>query len=50
MMPSKERVKYTFIVSTLRKRFQSLDIEKLKGVEFHQLMQDKQLVEELSVV
>ena len=34
----------------MRKRFQSLDIEELKGLEFHQLMQDKQLVEELSVV
>ena len=35
---------------TLRKRFQSLDIEELKGLEFHQLMQDKQSVEELVVV
>ena len=50
MMPSEERVKYTSVVSTLRKRFQSLDIEELKGLEFHQLMQDKQSVEELGVV
>ena len=50
MMPSEERAKYTFVVSTLRKRFQSLDIEELKGLEFHQLMQDKQSVEELGVV
>ena len=50
MMPSEELVKYTSIVSTLRKRFQLLDIEELKGLEFHQLMQDKQSVEELGVV
>ena len=50
MMPSEEQVKYTSVVSTLRKRFQSLDIEELKGREFHQLMQDKQSVEELGVV
>ena len=30
--------------------FQSLDIEELKGLELHQLMQDKQSVEELGVV
>ena len=28
MMPSEERVKYTSVVSTLRKRFQSLDIDR----------------------
>ena len=39
MMPSEERAKYVSVVSTLRKRFQSLDIEELKGLEFHQLMQ-----------
>ena len=50
MMPSEERVKYTSFVSTLTKRFQSLDIEELKGLEFHQLIQYKQSVEELGVV
>ena len=50
MMLSEELVKYTSVVSTLRKRFQSLDIEELKRLEFHQLMQNKQLVEELGVV
>ena len=50
MMLSEERVKYTSVVSTLRKRIQSLDIEELKGLEFHQLIQDKQSVEELGVV
>ena len=34
----------------MRKRFQSLDIEELKELDFHQLMQDKQSVEELGVV
>ena len=43
-------MKYTSVVSTLRKRFQALDIEELKGLEFHQLMQDKQSVKELGVV
>ena len=32
VMPSEERVKYTSVVSTLRMRFQLLDIEELKGV------------------
>ena len=50
MMPSEESAKYVSVVSTLRKRFQSLDIEELKRLEFHQLMQGMQSVEELGVV
>ena len=50
MMLSEVRVKYTSVVSTLRKRFQLLDIEELKGLEFHQLIQVKQSVKELGVV
>ena len=49
MMSSEGQVKYTSVVSTLKKRFRPLDIEELKGLEFHQLMQDKQSMEELGV-
>ena len=50
MMPCEERAKYTSFVLMLRKRFQSLDIEELKGLDCQQLIQDKQSVEELGVV
>ena len=49
MMPATERDKYDSVVATLRKRFQSLDIAELKGLEFHQLMQGQQSIEELGV-
>ena len=49
MLPAAEKSKYGSIVSALKKRFRSLDIEELRGLEFHQLMQDNQTVEEVGV-
>ena len=49
MLPAAEKSKYGSIVSALKKRFRSLDIEELCGLEFHQLMQDNQTVEEVGV-
>ena len=36
-------------VKSLRKRFLLLDIEELRGLEFYQLTQDKQSVEQLGM-
>lgn len=49
MLTAKEKSSYELIVAALKKRFHSLDIEELRGLEFHQLMQDKQTVEEVGV-
>ena len=49
MLPEEKKSKYDSVVTALRNRFCSLDIEELRGLEFHQLMQDKQGVEELGV-
>lgn len=49
MLPEAEKSSYTRVIVALQKRFCSLDIEELRGLEFHQLMQDKQSVEELGI-
>jgi hypothetical protein len=49
MLPEEEKTSYASVVMALQKRFRSLDIEELRGLEFHQLMQDKQSVEELGI-
>ena len=49
MMPEKEKADYDLAVKSLRKRFLLLDIEELRGLEFHQLTQDKQSVEQLGM-
>lgn len=50
MLPSEEKISYDKVVCALKKRFCSVDIEELRGLEFHQLMQaSKQTVEELGV-
>ena len=49
MLTTKEKSGYASIVAALKKRFHSLDIEELRGLEFHQLMQDKQTVEEIGI-
>jgi len=36
-------------VAALRKRFKSHDIEKLRGVELHHLMQTKETVQQLGI-
>ena len=49
MLTAEEKSSYDEIVKALKKRFHSLDIEELRGLEFHQLMQDKQTVEEIGI-
>lgn len=49
MLSETERCSYESTVAALRKRFLSLDIEELRGLEFHQLMQIKQSVEEMGI-
>lgn len=49
MLTLEEKTSYTKVVVAQQKRFRSLDIEELCGLEFHQLMQDRQSVEELGM-
>ena len=49
MLPEGEKTSYSRVIIALQKRFCSLDIKELRGLEFHQLMQDKQSVEELGI-
>ena len=49
MLPEEEKDSYDRVVVALKKRFLSVDIEELRVLEFHQLMQDKQSVEELGI-
>ena len=39
MMPAERREEYDCMIDVVWKRFHSLDIEELKVLEFHQLMQ-----------
>ena len=48
-MPAKERRDYDSAVKSLRQRFLLLNIEELRGLEFHQLVQEKQTVEQLGM-
>ena len=48
MMP-REKTDYDLAIRSLRKRFLLLDIEELRGLEFHQLTQEKQSVEKLGM-
>ena len=41
MMPEKEKADYDLAVKLLRKKILLLDIEELRGLEFHQLTQEK---------
>ena len=43
MLPEKDRQKYDLAVVALKKRFRPVDIEELRGIEFHQLVQQEQL-------
>ena len=49
MLSKKEKRSYESVTAALQNRFHSLDIEELRGLEFHQLMQNQQSVEELGV-
>ena len=49
MMPDEEKADYDLAVKSLRQRFLFLDIEELRGLKFHQLVQEKQTVEQLGM-
>ena len=49
MLPVSEKSTYKAVVAALEHRFHSLDIEELRGLEFHQLMQNTQSVEEVGI-
>ena len=49
MLTTEERSDYTKAVGALRKRFKPVAIEELRGMEFHQLMQDSQSIEQLGI-
>ena len=49
MLPEGDKGSYTTAVEALKKRFHPVDIEELRSLEFHQLMQEQQSVEQLGI-
>ena len=49
MMPDGTKKVYSAAVEYLKKRFKPVDIEELKGMEFHQKVQSTETVEELGI-
>ena len=49
MLSASEKSTYKAVVAALEHRFYLLDIEELRGLEFHQLMQNAQSVEEVGI-
>ena len=49
LLPSLASSSYTDLVAALRARFKPVDIEELRGLELHQLMQTTQSVEKLGL-
>ena len=49
LLPGEVRASYTALVDALKSRFKPVDIEELRGMEFHGLVQDKLSVEELGI-
>ena len=47
VMPEEERKSYSTVVNKLKEHFRSVDIEELKGIEFHQKRQTQESVEQL---
>ena len=50
MLPVSERQDYKSAAESLRKRFRPIDIEELRGLEFHQKVQGDESVERLGLV
>ena len=44
-----ERKSYDLEIKALKKRFRPIDIEELRGIEFHQKMQDAEITEQLGI-
>ena len=49
MFPASQRTSYPSAVESLRKRFRPIDIEELRGLEFHQKVQGEESVEKLGL-
>lgn len=49
MLSEEERKSYDGAVKALKKRFRPIDIEELRGIEFHQKMQDSETIEQLGI-
>ncbi len=49
MLPEQQRATYKLATQALRKRFRPIDIEELRGIEFHQKMQGEESIEKLGI-
>ena len=49
MLPEETKGSYSAMVKALRKRFRPVDIEELRGMEFHQITQESESVEEIGI-
>ena len=49
MLTPEERNDYAKAIGALQKRFKPVAIQELRGMEFHQLMQDSQSIEQLGI-
>ena len=49
VLPNSEQSKYDDAVRSLKKRFRSVDIEELRGLEFHQKTQGEETIEQLGI-
>ena len=49
MLPKENKESYSAVKEALRKRFQPVDIEELRGAEFYQIIQKDDSVKELGI-
>ena len=49
MLPKEDKSSYTKAVDALKKRFRSVEIEELKGLEFHRRVQGDESIEQLGM-
>ena len=49
MLSEEERKSYDEAIKVLKKRFRPIDIEELRGLEFHRKIQDSETIEQLGI-
>ena len=49
MLPKEDKASYAHAVGALKKRFRSVEIEELKGLEFHRRVQGEESIEQLGM-
>lgn len=49
MLPKEDKSSYARAVASLKKRFRSVEIEELKGLEFHRRVQGEESIEQLGM-